>query len=299
MTQSVTRNLGRILVTGAQGFLGSALIARLQQHGNDVAATDLSSASLPCDLTNAAKVDAVIQHGYDTIFHCGAVSGPMVLADRPLAIWQINALGTAHVLEAARRHGTGRVVICSTSEVYGPTLRAVDETTLPDPRSVYAASKLAAEHATRGYTLEHGLDAVTLRLSWIYGPGRLTPTNLERVLRAGVAGHPASLDAQAQDMTHYLHIDDAVTGLILAAHATTLSQRLFNITAGPGIPTQSVATLLQRLNPRARIDLRPHLNSATGPTLIDNSAAARHLGFHPAMTLDTGLQAYLHALQSP
>ena len=159
------RDLGRVLVTGAQGFVGAALTRRLRAAGQDVTGTDLRSASEPCDLTDYAQVDAVIRGGYQTIFHCGAVSGPMVLADQPLAIWRINALGTAHVLEAARVHGTARVVVCSTSEVYGTGLRWVDEVSPPDPPSVYGASKLAAEVATLAYVREHGLDAVTVRLS--------------------------------------------------------------------------------------------------------------------------------------
>ena len=101
----------------------------------------------------------------------------------PLAIWQINALGTAHVLEAARRHEVGRVVVCSTCDVYGEQTGVLDESALPRPASVCGASKVAAEAAMLGYVREHHLDAVALRLSWIYGPGFPPATALDEGLR--------------------------------------------------------------------------------------------------------------------
>ena len=291
------RDPGRVLVTGGQGFLGSALVTRLRNTGYDVTATDVAAEGVACDLTDFEQVEAVVNGGYQTIFHCGAVSGPMVLADQPLAIWRINALGTAHLLEAARLHRVERVVVCSTSEVYGAVRGPVDEQSLPHPASVYAASKLAAEAATLGYAREHRLDAVALRLSWIYGPGRRTPTTLEDVLRAVLAGREARFDAGPGEITHYLYIDDAVTGLVCAGHAAALPERIYNITAGPGIPVHVIADILKRLHPDARISLDPRGTADGGPSEIDNRRAAGQLGFHPAMTLQAGLAAYLRALK--
>ena len=292
------RDLGRVLVTGGQGFLGVALVRRLRALGRDVTATDLTSDSHACDLTDFAAVEALVRGGYQTIFHCGAVSGPMVLADRPLAIWRINALGTAHVLEAARLHAAERVVVCSTSEVYGPRTRRVDELSLPDPHSVYAASKLAAEAATLGYVHQHGLDAVALRLSWIYGAGRRTPTTLETVVRAVIAGQDAVFDARPDDMTHYLYIDDAVSGLIAAGRAAVLRERIYNISAGDGIPVRTLVDIVMRLQPRSRIALCLDGQSGDGPLAIDNRRAAAQLGFQPAMTAEAGLEGYLRALRA-
>lgn len=291
------RDLGRVLVTGAQGFVGAALTRRLRAAGQDVTGTDLRSASEPCDLTDYAQVDAVIRGGYQTIFHCGAVSGPMVLADQPLAIWRINALGTAHVLEAARVHGTARVVVCSTSEVYGTGLRWVDEVSPPDPPSVYGASKLAAEAATLAYVREHGLDAVTVRLSWIYGPGRLTATNLETVLRAVIAGQEAVFDASPEHITHYLYIDDAVSGVIAAGRAAVLQDRLYNISAGDGVTVGSLAEILRGLHPQGRIRFGGAGLPCGGPLAISNRRAAVQLGFEPAVSAGVGLDRYLRALR--
>ena len=291
----MTRNLGRTLVTGAHGFLGAALVPRLRAMGLDVIASDAGDPDVPCDVTDAAQVNALCRDGgIATILHCGAVSGPMVMADRPLDIWRINAQGTANILEAARLYGIGRVVVCSTSEVYGATTGRVDEATLVQPHSVYATSKVAAEQAMLGYVREHGLDACALRLSWIYGPGRRTPTRLESLLRAVAMGQPATLDADPDEITHYLHIDDAVQALLRASEVLSLTGQVFNITAGPGISMREVAAIVTGLRPDAQITFAPGARAAgDGPSDMSHDRATAMLGFHPNVPLAMGLARLL------
>lgn len=290
------RDLGRVLVTGAAGFLGAALVGRLRGMGRLVVATDMGLAECPCDLTDFAQVERVVgQGGFHTMFHCGAVSGPMLLADQPLSIWQINALGTAHVLEAARRNGVARVVVCSTCDVYGDVTGVADETTLPRPVSVYGASKVAAEAAMLGYIREHGLDAVALRLAWIYGPGRQTPTSLEAMIRAGMAGTTVKVAAGPDDITHYLYIEDAVNGLLCASLAATLTHRIYNISAGRGVRMQDLVKTFLSLDPKAAIILTDTAAPAL-PETLDNRRAARELGFRPTTSLAEGLALYRDAL---
>ena len=290
------RDLGRVLVTGATGFLGAALVRRLGGAGWQVTASDLGLAERSCDLTNFAQVESLLgAGGFQTVFHCGAVSGPMVLADQPLAIWQINALGTAHVLEAARRHGVARVVICSTCDVYGDLTGVVDETTLPHPVTVYGASKVAAEAVLLGYVREHNLDAVALRLAWIYGPGRQTPTSLEAMIRGGMSGTAISVDAAPDDITHYLYIEDAVSGLLCAGQAATLTERVYNISAGQGIPMRDVVKTILSLAPKAVITLAGTTTSAL-PDVLDNRRATRDLEFTPIISLAEGLRLFRDAL---
>lgn len=297
------RDPGRVLVTGARGFLGAAAVSLLRAQGVKVVASDIGESQAgdtritPCDVTDFGQVETAIREGgFDTILHCGAVSGPMVMPDYPLDIWRINTGGTVHVLEAARRYGVGRVVICSTSEVYGTCSGHVDETTLPRPDSVYGASKLAAEQAMLGYVGEHGVDAIALRLSWIYGPGRTTPTSLEQAIRAGLQGRDAMMVAAPEAATHYIYIDDALQGLLRAATVATLDDRVFNITAGPAVPMSKVARLIEQMTANVTVGCKATANSAPGITHIDNSLAARALGFKVTVPLAEGLKRYRAAL---
>ncbi|WP_306152491.1 NAD(P)-dependent oxidoreductase [Roseovarius sp. MMSF_3281] len=293
---SNTRALGRVLITGGGGFLGAAISKGLLDRGDDIVTSDIGFATSPdgarvqCDVTRFDQVDDVVrQGGFETILHCGAVSGPMVMPDRPLDIWRINGDGTANVLEAARRHQVTRVVICSTSEVYGDQAGHVDETTPPRPDNVYAASKLAGEQLMTAYARQHGLDAVALRLSWIYGPGRQTPTTLEKMLRAAATGQPSRLTVPSDSYTHFLHIDDAVRGVILAARVEHLHERILNITAGRGVVMEDVVNLARDLYPEVTITCAPADPTARGLSGIDNILAMRALEFRPQTPLSKGI----------
>jgi len=291
------RDLGRVLVTGSQGFLGSALVVFLRAAGADVLPTDVTGGDRSCDVTRFDAVDRVMRETrFDTVFHCGAVSGPMVLADRPLEIWRINSTGTANVLEAARATGVGRVIFCSTSEVYGRLTGPVDETMLPQPTSVYAASKLAAEHVSLAYRRERGLDVIALRLSWIYGPGRRTPTMLGAILEAALADGEVRFAGHPDDLTHYLQVDDAVAGLLAAGRTVAVDEAVFNITAGAGVPMSHIMEVVAHLRPAARLSLGGARADGVGPTAIDNSLAARVLGFRPVVGLEQGIEATMRAL---
>ncbi|HEV8388348.1 MAG TPA: NAD(P)-dependent oxidoreductase [Dongiaceae bacterium] len=299
------RRLGRVLVTGAAGFLGGALAKRLANDGEAVVISDLGQGAIvptglcACDLTEPEQVEALLRNqAIDTIIHAGAVSGPMVMADRPLDIWRINVTGTAHLLEAARRNRVSRFVLCSSIDVYGPnTAGTIDEETPHAPETVYGASKVAAEAALTGYAREHGIDGVAVRFSWIYGPGRRTPTTLERLIRAGLAGEAIALEDDARQRTHYIFIADAVAGVIAAAKAPAgLPRRAYNITAGHAVPLEQVVATLSAHLPALRATFRHHRSPLTGPTGFDLTNAAQDLGYRPQVPLSEGLRRYAEAL---
>jgi len=300
------RRLGRVLVTGRAGFLGSALVDRLRRDGVEAIGSDLGrGAANPaglraCDLTDRRQVDALVDdQQIDTIIHAGAVSGPMVMAERPLDIWQINVTGTAYLLEAARRNRVNRFVLCSSVDVYGPSSSGViSEETDFAPETVYGASKVAAEAAMTGYCREHGVDAVALRFSWIYGPGRRTPTTLERLIRAGLAGEAVTLDDSASDRTHYLYIEDAVAGVLAAAKAPAgLPRRAYNISAGDGLPLGEVVKTLVSHLPRLRVSFREGRTPEPGPTGFELTNAARDLHYRPQVSLSQCLRNYVEAFE--
>lgn len=303
------RRLGRVLVTGARGFIGAALARTLAQGGHCVVASDLADGGSQgagfraCDITDPRQVDLLFGGDpFDTIIHCGAVSGPMLMTDRPLEIWRINVLGTAHLLEMARRQGTGRFVLCSSCSVYGmrdaPT---IDEDTPPDPQSVYGASKVAAEQAMIGYVREHGLAAVALRLAWVYGPGRQTPTTLEKLLRTTFEGGTLPIASAPDEMTHYVHIEDVVAALIAAAHGSALPRLIYNISAGDGVPMNEVVAIVRALAPELDVTFAATFSgrggSAPGPAGFSLVNAGEDLGYAPRIGLAEGLRRYREALK--
>ena len=300
------RSLGHVLVTGARGFIGAALVGALLRDGETVTASDRGADATDiaglraCDITDARQVDRLFDRDrFDTVIHCGAVSGPMVMADRPLDIWRINVLGTAHLLDAVRRQGTGRFVLCSSCSVYGAMNGlTIDEDTPPDPLSLYGASKVAAEQAMIGYGREHGVAAVALRLAWVYGPGRRTPTTLEELVRATLALRPVAVAGAPSEMTHYVFIEDVVAGLLAAARSTALPRLVYNISAGSGLPMERVVETLRAMTPQAAaITFTLPSDNRIGAAAFALDNAARDLGYRPQISLREGLRRYREALR--
>jgi nucleoside-diphosphate-sugar epimerase len=300
------RCLGRVLVTGANGFIGAALVERLQRDGEEVVASDLerggaASADFQgCDITDPRQVERLFARGpFETTFHGGAVSGPMVMPDRPLEIWRINALGTAHLLEAARRHRAGRFILCSSCSVYGAMDGVtIDEATPPDPAGVYGASKLAAELAMTGFAREYGVDAVALRLAWVYGPGRRTPTTLAQLLQAAIAGRAFAIDDAPSTVTHYVHVEDVIKGLLAAGRAANLPRLVYNISAGPACRFDDLVALVRQLAPDIDVTFARGDNANRGPLGFDLANAAQDLGYRPYISLMDGLERYMAALRA-
>ena len=193
---------------------------------------------------------------------------------------------------------SARVVVCSTSEVYGSRNDGiVDEATRPEPDNVYGASKVAAEQAVIGYRREHALDASAIRLSWIYGPGRRTPTQLERLLRAGIDGRPAILKGRPEDVTHYLFLDDAVRGLVCAATTRRLGWAVYNITAGDGATLARTVHTVRAVLPDLQVEFAEGEPTTGGPAEFDGTRAAACLGYRPQTDFDTGIRRTVKALR--
>jgi UDP-glucose 4-epimerase len=302
MTKWGNRALGSVLVTGAGGFLGGALLRRLVASGERTLATDRSAGDggvHALDVTDLDQVtQAVADAEVDTIFHCGAISGPMVMPDRPLEILRVNVFGTANVLEAARLGRVGRILLCSSVDIYGSRNSAIlEEDAPPDPDTVYGASKVAAEQALIGYCRQHGLDGTSLRFAWIYGPGRRTPSLIPRLLEDGLAGRETAVSVGADDITHYMHVDDAVAALVAAARVERLPRFAYNATAGQGIRMRELVGHVEALLPQARIHLRGGQATIAGPLGFENGNAKRDFGYAPQIALRDGLRRHLAQLR--
>ncbi|MDD7942575.1 NAD-dependent epimerase/dehydratase family protein [Actinomycetospora lutea] len=166
------RLLVKIAVTGSAGLVGHAVRRRLEAAGVEVVPLDVRRWSfdgveqIPCDLLDGDAVDQVFAAERPAaVVHPGGVSGPMVSADDPARVVEVNVAGTAAVLEAARRHGVARFVYCSSIAAYGSTAArwVVEETTL-HPRDVYGATKAAGEQLVEAYRHRYGLAGAALRL---------------------------------------------------------------------------------------------------------------------------------------
>jgi nucleoside-diphosphate-sugar epimerase len=291
--------MSTILVTGASGLIGRAVIERLRQSGRPVLAVDREASADAgfsieiAELTDADRLSALVARGIDGIIHCGGISGPAVAQGEPARIAAVNIGGTVNLLEAARIHRVRRFVYCSSIAAYGATpagMSLVGESAPLAAIDIYGASKVAADLMVRAYAGEHGVDAVALRIGWVYGPRRRTPSLTQRMIADAVKGVPTVVEHNGSFAVQLVHVDDVVDALIAAYGARELPSSAYNVTGGQRLTFREVAARVTAILPQARIQFASDA-AAGGPdqALFDIAMAARDVGWSPRVDLDDGI----------
>jgi UDP-glucose 4-epimerase len=297
------------LVTGAAGFLGSALANRLAQAGHAVRGLDDLSAGDPTrlapqvlftrgDVNDRPKLWSLLQD-VECVYHLAArVSVPESVL-YPREYNAVNVGGTVSVMEAMRDAGVRRVVLTSSGAVYGDqNEQPLHEALTPRPRSPYAVSKLSAEYYVRTIGDLWGIETVALRVFNAYGPGQPLPAAHPPVIprflhhaltRASLVAHGDG--GQTRD---YIYIDDVVDALMAAATAPANEAYVVNV--GSGQET-SIRDLIALVGEVTGAPVEPIFRKAEGGGVLrmraDISLAAQKLGFQPKISLAEGLRLTL------
>lgn len=300
-----------VLVTGAGGFIGCALVEGLVHAGAKVRAflrynsrADMGLLkTLPAGVLAGVEVvfgdlrdpDAVQQAaaGVDLIFHLGALISIPYSYIHPVETVQSNVIGTMNVLQACRAHGC-RLVHTSTSEVYGTAQYVpIDEGHPLQGQSPYSASKIGADKLVESYYRSFDVQAVTVRPFNTYGPGQsaraVIPTIITQALTEDEI-HLGNLDSR-RDFTY---VSDTVAGFIKAAETPGVEGETFNLGCGTEITVGELANLIVELVGRpveVVVDeerLRPE-KSEVMRLLSDNTRAREVLGWAPKVDFCEGL----------
>lgn len=300
----------RVLVTGGAGFIGSHLVRACLAQGHEVRVLDdLSSGSRrnlrgfesDLELVEASIVDLEATcgaaRGVEVVFHQAAIASVPLSVDDPVRTHAVNASGTVNVLEAARRAGARRVVIASSSAVYGDdeTLPKV-ETLPPNPLSPYALQKLESELYAARYEALYGLETVALRYFNVYGP-RQDPASMYAgvIPRFSVAlaeNRPPRIYGDGRQSRDFVFVGDVVAAN-LAAATVTPSSHWGPINIGGGCSV-TVLELVERMTkvlgiPRLQPVFEPARAGDVRHSRADVSRARQRLGWEPATDLDAGL----------
>lgn len=306
-------DLGRCLVTGAGGFIGSHLVEELCRRGAPVRALAryngrgdtgwLAEIDESCrddveivlgDVRDPDQMRAVVE-GCDTVFHLAALIGIPYSYVSPRQNLDTNAVGTLNILEAARRLGVRRVVHTSTSEVYGTAQYVpIDERHPLVGQSPYAASKIAADQMTVSYARSFDLPAVIVRPFNTYGPRQsmraVIPTIVTQALWSD-AIRLGSLDT-TRDFTF---ARDTASGFVHAALAEGVEGGTFNLGVGREITIGDLAALISEVVgrdlPIEQEGSRMRPAASEVDRLCSNPEQARELlGWEPEHDLRTGLE---------
>jgi len=299
----------KVLVTGAGGFIGSHLVEELIGLGARVTAfvryTSRASVGFLASLTGELQIvagdltefESVYQamKGQEYVFHLGALIGVPYSFVHPREVVQVNTVGTLNVLSAARETKPRRVILTSTSEVYG-TARYVpiDEDHPLQAQSPYAASKIAADKLGEAFHRSYSLPVSILRPFNTFGPRQslraVIPTIIAQALRSGSISLGAT--SPKRDFTF---VKDTVRGLVRNAEVEEAIGEVINLGTGQeiliGDIAKKIASLINR-DIRILADekrLRPG-SSEVHQLCCNNTKAERLLAWKPRFSLEEGLR---------
>jgi len=322
------------VITGAAGFIGCNTVAALRRDGEDVVGID--DLSRPgtgrnlawldqltgggwtferCDVRDSAEVERVLSahRDADAVLHLAAQVAVTTSIREPRRDFEINALGTLNVCEAARRHTPGALLInASTNKVYGTRDRnielvdgrwwdvaapaGVDESAPLEFHSPYACSKGAGEQYVLDYARTFGVRSVSLRQSCIYGLRQFGIEDqgwIAWLMTAAIAGLPFTIYGDGRQVRDALFVDDLVALYrACAASPDRVSGMAINVGGGPS-NALSVIDLVAHLEERLgrllhyeRADARPGDQRFF---VADTTLASRVLDWKPTVSLETGL----------
>lgn len=304
-----------VLVTGGAGFLGNYLIKQLLDRGANVRVLDNLSANrrgLPeaparsihlqeGDVRNAIACRNACR-GMDMVFHLAALTSiPASIVD-PVASDSVNIGGTLNMLIAARESRVKRFVFASTAAVYGDCLTPLDEDSPVKPLASHTVGKLYGEQMCRLYADLYRLNTISLRLSHLYGPAQpasgdratVIPTFLAQMLDDS----PVTLEGGGVQTRDFLHVRDAVRGIMLAAEQVTAGG-VFNLASGSSVTIRELYSSLKKLVPGAPSPIKVQARPGDVRMMrLDTSWAKKTLGFEAQIALADGLREVVADLKA-
>jgi len=297
------------LITGAAGFLGSSLANHLAQQGHQVRGLDDLSTGDPQtlspdvhftrgDVSDRPKLWTLLQD-VDVVYHLAArVSVPESIL-YPRDYNAVNVGGTVALMEAMRDVGVRRVVLSSSGAVYGD-LRdsSLAESLIPNPRSPYAVSKLAAEYYVRTIGNLWNIETVSLRIFNAYGPGQHLPPShppvVPHYLRQALRGGTLVAHGDGSQTRDYVYVDDVVRAMVAASTAPSVNGQVINV--GSGVET-SIKDLIRQVldvtNSKANVVYNAHASGGVSHMKADVTLAKEKLRFVPSVKLEEGLKLTL------
>ena len=297
------------LITGSAGFLGSALANQLIREGHQVRGLDdLSTGDSQSlspdvhftrgDVNDLPKLWTLLQE-VDCVYHLAArVSVPESVL-YPREYNSVNVGGTVSLMEAMRDVGVRRVVFVSSGAIYGDQAeQPLRECMVPNPRSPYAVSKLAAEYYINTIGDLWNIETVSLRVFNAYGPGqRLPPSHPPVVpyfLRQALKNGSLVVNGDGTQTRDYVYIDDAVSGMIAAATAPNLDGLVINIGSGKETSVRDlVKNVLDVTGSKAEALFNPKMSAGVSRMCADLTLAAAKLNYRPSIPLGYGLRLTL------
>lgn len=304
----------RILVTGACGFIGSHLVETLTAHGARPDSLVIYNARgssgvldmlpenvlrktriISGDIRDQELMNSIIKKD-TTVFHLAALIGIPYSYDAPRSYLDTNITGTMNILNAARQNRAKRVVVVSTSEVYGTALTVpINEDHPLQGQSPYSASKIAAEKLAQSYYCSFGLPVNIVRPFNTYGPRQSARAVIPTIITQLLSGRTQLKLGDPTTTRDFCFVRDTALGLMKIAASEKTIGRTVNIGTGSDISIKDTATMLGTIAGRKISIAKDPKRMRPGKSEVrrlcaDNSLLKSLTGWTPPTSLEEGLK---------
>lgn len=307
----------QILVTGGAGFIGSHLVQRLLERGDEVVVLDnvndyYDPAIKERNLAALGRSDALTvirgdirdrdvlatlfeSHTFDVIVHLAARAGVRLSLVNPILYEEVNGRGTLNLLEMARTHGIRRFVFASSSSVYGNVkeIPFQEDAAVNRPVSPYAATKVAGELYGYNYYHLYGISFTALRFFTVYGPRQRPDMAINKFTRLIDAGRPVPFYGDGTTERDYTFCSDIIDG-VEAAVDRDLGYEIINL--GESRTTslsQLVELIATALGKQAVLDRQPMQPGDVTITCADVGKARKLLDYRPTTEVPDGIARFV------
>ena len=301
----------KILVTGGAGFIGSNLVKRLVNDGNEVIVLDnlLRGNKIDKDIfdkitfvkEDVKNLDAVLKYsaGCHQIYHFAAILGVDVVADNPVETMDTEIIGMKNVVDAALQNNVNKIIYASTSGIYGHSAieKSVTENIQVDPRTSYAIAKRYNEIYLKAVYEEKGLDSISVRFFNVYGTKQDNRMVVPRFFEQALNNEPITVFGNGNQTRDFTYIDDTINACLLLADKVTGCE-IFNVANENELTIKELADHVVKVTkskttidyiqaPKKRYDFEVERRFGSSQKLFNA------VGFKPNTNIEEGLKIIL------
>jgi len=292
-----------ILVTGGSGFIGSHLVDRLLEKRYDVSVFDKLKPLREDvkwhrgDLLNEKEVLEALRD-VDVVFHLAAIADVNIALSHPDLCVNVNEGGTVNLLKASAAREVERVILASTTWVYGKNTEIVnEETPIPMPDHIYTKTKIGQEHLVYTWNRHYGLPYTTLRYGIPYGPRMRRNMVIDIFARRAKNGKQTSIFGDGEQGRCFIYIEDLAEGSV-AALRDEAKNEIFNIAGDKFVTINQVVENLRKIFGQIDVVHEPSRPGDFRGIRVSMEKAGKLLGWRPETSFSEGLKKYVEYMES-